>query len=46
MGYSHIFFKQVSATRSIALGGAFSQTLRGQFDTSADLLSMQYNHNF
>jgi long-chain fatty acid transport protein len=46
MGYSHIFFKQVSATRNIALGGPFSQTLRGQFDTSADLLSMQYNRNF
>ncbi|WP_237218228.1 OmpP1/FadL family transporter [Rugosibacter aromaticivorans] len=46
MGYSHIFFKKVSTERAVALGGPFTQTIRGNFDTSADLLSVQYNHNF
>lgn len=46
MGYSHIFFKKVATERSVALGGPFTQTIRGNFDTSADLLSVQYNHNF
>lgn len=46
MGYSHIFFKKVATERGVALGGPFTQTIRGNFDTSADLLSVQYNHNF
>lgn len=46
MGYSHIFFKKVATERAVALGGPFTQTIRGNFDTSADLLSVQYNHNF
>lgn len=46
MGYSHIFFKKVATERTVALGGPFTQTIHGNFDTSADLLSVQYNHNF
>lgn len=46
MGYSHIFFKKVATERMVALGGPFTQTIRGNFDTSADLHSVQYNPSF
>ena len=46
MGYSHIFFKKAVTERAVALGGPFTQTIRSNFDTSADLLSVQYNHSF
>ncbi|WP_126445017.1 OmpP1/FadL family transporter [Sulfuricystis multivorans] len=48
-GYTHIFFKDVSTTRQVTYTGAqapFSHTVRGSFETTADLLSVQYNHGF
>ncbi|PKO83184.1 MAG: aromatic hydrocarbon degradation protein [Betaproteobacteria bacterium HGW-Betaproteobacteria-11] len=46
LGYSHIFFKDAPTARTVAFGGPFTQTVRGNFDTSADLLSVQYNVHF
>lgn len=49
IGYSHIFFKDASTARVVTYTGAqapFSHTVRGDFDTSVDLLSLQYNHKF
>lgn len=46
-GYSHIFFKDASTARAVSsttLG--LLQTIRGSWDNSADLLSLQYNHKF
>lgn len=47
-GYAHIFFDKARTERvadiPAALGGR--QTIHGKFDVSADLLSLQYNHNF
>lgn len=51
-GYTHIFFKNtsteraVAATRLSATTVANAQTVRGNFKTKADLLSIQYNHTF
>lgn len=48
-GYSHIFFKDASTARAVAYPGAqaaFNHTVRGDIETSADLLSVQYNHKF
>lgn len=48
-GYTHIFFKDVSTARAVTYTGAqaaFSHMVRGDFETSADLLSVQYNHKF
>jgi long-chain fatty acid transport protein len=48
-GYTHIFFKDVSTARPVTYTGAqapFSHTVRGDFNTSVDTLSLQYNHNF
>lgn len=42
-GYAHIFFDEASTARA-ALSGL--QTVRGDFDTSANLLSIQLNHKF
>lgn len=46
MGYTHIFFKKASTARSVTMTGFGTQTVRGEFDTSADLLSVQINHRF
>jgi long-chain fatty acid transport protein len=50
VGYSHIFFDDASTARAVTTGFPAAQTLRntirGSFDTSADILSMQYNHTF
>lgn len=52
VGYTHIFFKDASTERAVAatqLSGttvANAQTVKGTFDTSVDILSLQYNHNF
>jgi long-chain fatty acid transport protein len=46
VSYSHIFFKEASTTRTVTSGATTLQTIRGTFDTSADYLSVQYNHNF
>jgi long-chain fatty acid transport protein len=50
VGYSHIFFDNATTARAVTTGfpGAqtLRQTIRGSFDTSADILSMQYNHTF
>lgn len=47
-GYAHIFFKDARTERAAeipaALGG--QQTIHGKFKVSADLFSVQYNHNF
>ncbi|THF60240.1 OmpP1/FadL family transporter [Pseudothauera rhizosphaerae] len=48
LGYAHIFFKDAPTERvaaiPTALGG--TQTIHGKFEVSADLFSVQYNHNF
>lgn len=48
MGYAHIFFKDVSTNRAVknTTETATLQTVRGDFKTSADLLSVQLNYNF
>jgi long-chain fatty acid transport protein len=46
VGYSHIFFKDASTARPVTSGATTLQTIRGGFETSADYLSVQYNHNF
>jgi len=47
VGYSHIFFDKASTTKTVKnAGGVTVQTIRGDFETSADLFSLQYNHNF
>lgn len=46
LGYSHIFFKKVSTARLVDLTGFPDQTVRGEFETSADQLSLQLNHRF
>lgn len=48
VGYAHIFFKDTSTNRAVTNTAetATLQTVRGDFKTSADLLSMQYNMNF
>lgn len=49
IGYTHIFFEDVSTARAVTYTGPlgpFSHTVRGDFETSADLLSLQYNHKF
>lgn len=47
-GYAHIFFKDVRTNRAVknTAETATLQTVRGKFETSADLLSVQYNHTF
>lgn len=48
--YTHIFFGDVSTNRAVTTGypGAqtLRQTIRGDFSTSVDILSLQYNQNF
>ncbi len=50
VGYSHIFFANASTARAVTTGypgtQTLRQTIRGSFDTTADILSMQYNHTF
>lgn len=43
LGYSHIFFKDAPTAKTAA---PFPQTILGNFDTSADLFSVQYNAHF
>lgn len=47
-GYAHIFFKDSSTARAVTNTAetATLQTVRGNFKTRADLLSMQLNYNF
>jgi len=47
MGYTHLFFKNASTSRAVNTStGTTVQTIRGDFKTSADLFSVQYNHKF
>lgn len=47
VGYAHLFFDDASTERAVkASSGATIQTVRGNFDTSVDILSLQYNANF
>lgn len=49
LGYTHIFFKDASTARAVTYPGGqafFNHTVRGDFKTTADLLSVQYNHKF
>lgn len=48
VGYAHIFFRDSSTNRAVknTAETATLQTVRGDFSTSADLLSVQYNHTF
>lgn len=47
-GYAHIFFKNSSTERAVmnTAETATLQTVRGNFKTSANLFSLQYNHTF
>lgn len=47
-GYAHIFFKDSSTAKQVtnAAETVVAQTVRGNFKTSADILSVQYNHTF
>lgn len=48
IGYAHIFFKNTDTARAVmnTTETATLQTVRGNFKTQADLLSVQYNHTF
>lgn len=46
VGYSHIFFADASTSRAVKNGAATVQTVRGDFNTSADIYSLQYNLHF
>jgi long-chain fatty acid transport protein len=47
VGYTHIFFKDVSTSRAVTSASLGTlQTIRGDFKTSADLLSAQLNYHF
>lgn len=46
VGYAHIFFKEGPTERIVYNGSTPIQQIKGKFDVSADLLSVQYNHNF
>lgn len=46
VGYTHLFFKNCSTARAVAVGSTTYQTIRGDFKTSADLFSLQYNMKF
>lgn len=48
LSYSHIFFEDASTARAVKnpATGATIQTVRGDFETSADQFSLQLNHRF
>lgn len=48
VGYAHIFFKKVATARAVmnTAETVTLQTIRGDFKTSANLLSAQLNYNF
>jgi long-chain fatty acid transport protein len=48
MGYAHLFFKNTNTNRAVmtTTETATLQTVRGNFKTHANLLSVQYNHSF
>lgn len=47
VGYAHIFFDREGIERRTIVGTTpTGQIIRGKFDTSADLLSVQYNQTF
>lgn len=48
LGYAHIFFKDVKTARAVmnTAETATLQTVRGEFKTHANLLSVQFNRNF
>jgi long-chain fatty acid transport protein len=46
MGYTHLFFKDASTARAVTTSLGTVQTIRGNFKTSADLFSLQYNQKF
>lgn len=50
VGYAHIFFANANTARKVYTGFPGTQvgrqTIRGSFDTTADILSAQYNHTF
>jgi len=50
VGYTHIFFDDADTARAVNLPSVppatRRQTIRGSFDTTADILSLQYNHTF
>lgn len=47
MGYTHLFFASAPTERAVkSATGATLQTIRGDFKTSADLFSLQYNQKF
>lgn len=46
VGYTHLFFDDASTNRAVTTSLGTVQTIRGNFKTSADLFSLQYNQRF
>jgi long-chain fatty acid transport protein len=47
LGYTHIFFRNESTARAVDFPeGATRQLIRGTWDNSVDILSLQYNQHF
>ena len=49
VGYAHIFVKEAKTARNVytnATEAVVAQTVRGKFETSADMLSLQLNYAF
>ena len=47
IGYAHVFFADANTERAVtSAAGTTVQTVRGSFDTRADLLSVQWNRRF
>lgn len=46
IGYTHLFFKNASTARAVTTSLGTVETIRGDFKTSADLFSAQYNMKF
>lgn len=46
-GYAHVFFADAPTARAVRdASGTIVQTIRGQFDSRADLLSLQWSYHF
>lgn len=46
VGYTHLFFDDAPTNRAVKTSLGTVQTVHGEFDTSANLFSLQYNQRF
>jgi long-chain fatty acid transport protein len=47
LGYAHLFIKDATINNTKAQpGGPFTVTVRGDYEGSMDILSVQYTHGF